>query len=372
MGTNDFKYSNRALAFLDILGFENIVKESINKPELIQKIASILELSKQIALSFYKSKFTILKVDPNQYSHRMFSDTIVISGPYLSHDDFILLSWWTMFHQYFLWKREKTFIRGGIAYGGMYEDEDIIFGPALIDAYHLESDKGKSAWPRVLIDKSLLNEMTSEERKRDSLEFIRQDTDNLVHLDYLKELFHLFVIAENQRVTGGRMDDFGIPTNPINLFDEHKEAILAQVTYAKKLEDEEILSKYVELSKYHNSTIERLRQIIREVKNNNSLISDFFDDQIKSINARKLGKQYVAKYSAEEHPEQSDMLNILGTVINKTIENPPPDILKAHGIVIIGQTDDMELGKAIRAFSQQAPVGLSILDETLEKAIIDI
>ena len=46
--------------------------------------------------------------------------------------------------------------------------------------------------------------------------------------------------------------------------------------------------------------------------------------------------------------------------------------LETLGIVIIGQTDDVELGRVIRTLSREAPRELSILDKTLQESMIDI
>ena len=373
MKMNEVEYSKKIFAFLDILGFERLVNDSRNNPRLISKIANMLFQSEQIARSSLTAKLTVLKVDLNNYVYRAFSDTSVICGPYDSHHDLSFISTWIMMYQYLMWKEERTFVRGAVVYGDSYSDENAIFGPALIDAYRLERCKTKAAWPRVLIDQSVLDKTTEEERRRDFYEFLRQDDDNLVYLDYLRELFHLIVLGENKRITGERQQDFGMPAK---FFEEHKQAILTQVYNSVKEENQDgtkkIIEKYVKLSEYHNSTIDRLRQAIKDLMNNSDLIPELFDDQIKSANAKKLGLQYQPKYSAEEHPEQSDMLNILGTVVNRLVENPPPDILETLGMVIIGQTDDVELGRAIRTLSHEAPRELSMLDRTLQESMIDI
>ena len=366
-------YSKKLFAFLDILGFGRIVDESKRNPGLISKIAKMLSRSEQIAQSALTTKLTVLRVDLNNYVQRSFSDTSVICGPYDSHHDFSFISTWIMMYQYLMWKEWRVFIRGAVVYGDLYLDKNIIFGPALIDAYRLEKCKTKAVWPRVLVDQSMLNKTGEEERTRDFYEFLRQDGDNLVYLDYLRELFHLVVLGENKRIVGERQQDFGLPAK---FFEEHKQAILVQVYNSMKEENQderrEIIGKYVKLSEYHNSTIERLRQAIKDLMNNSDLIAELFDDQIKSEKAKKLGLQYQPKYSAEEHPEQSDMLNILGTVINRLIENAPPSILETLGIVIIGQTDEVELGRTIRALSQEAPQALSILDKVLQESMINI
>jgi hypothetical protein len=373
MKMKEAKYSKKVFAFLDILGFERIINESRKNPRLISKIAEMLSQSEQIARKSLTAKLTVLKVDLNNYVYRSFSDTSVICGPYDSHDDVSFVSTWIMMYQYLMWKEERTFVRGAVVYGDSYSDENVIFGPALIDAYRLERCKTKAAWPRVLIDQSVLDKTTEEERRRDFYELLRQDDDNLVYLDYLRELFHLIVLAENKRIIGQRQQDFGLAAR---FFEGHKQSILTQVYNSLKEENqanrEEIIGKYVKLSEYHNSTIERFRQVIKDLMNNSGIIPELFDDQIQSEKAKKLGLQYQPKYSAEDHPEQSDMLDILGTVINRLVENPPLGILETLRIVIIGQTDEVELGRAIRALSREAPQALSELDKALQESMVDI
>lgn len=359
MGMNEIKYSKKIFAFLDILGFERLVNESRNNPELIGKIANILKRSKQIAVGSLNAKLTVLQVNPNQYIYRAFSDTSIISGPYESHDDMSFLSAWVMYYQYFMWKEQRSFVRGAIVYGDIYHDEEVVFGPALIDAYHLERCETKAMWPRVLIDGSLLNKATQTELRRDFFEILRRDDNNLVYLDYLRELFHLIVLGENKRITGERERDFGAP---IKFFEDHREAILAQVKDVCKKEKrtsvQKILSKYLELSKYHNSTIDGLRQAINDVMKNTNLIKDFCEDIMKSVSSGELGVKYTPKYSAEEHPEQSDMLNILGTAISRIIEN--------H------QKDGVSMEEVISTICIEAPKELLKLGQSLNESKIDL
>ena len=68
------------------------------------------------------------------------------------------------------------------------------------------------------------------------------------------------------------------------------------------------------------------------------------------------GFRYKLKYSAEEHPAQSDMLNILGTVINRIIEK--------H------QEDESGIDEAINTICIEAPEELKRLDKALESSKI--
>jgi len=231
METDQIEYANKIFAFLDIIGFKKLVDESSRNPNLVSEIANILRISKQIAVSTLSARPTILQVDPNQYIYRSFSDTSIICGPYVSHDDFHFISAWIMSYQYLLWKEQQVFLRGAVVFGDIYHSEEVIFGPAFINAYHLESSSNKAVWPRVLIDKSILEKAKNTETKRDFFEFLRKDNHNLVYLDYLRELFHLIVLGENKKLTGEREQDFGIP---IKLFEDHKKAIISQVRKASE------------------------------------------------------------------------------------------------------------------------------------------
>ncbi|MBA7651442.1 hypothetical protein ES703_59261 [subsurface metagenome] len=385
----EIKYSNKVFAFLDILGFERIVNQSKSNPGLISRIANMLARSKRIAESILNAKLTVLQVNSKEYMYRAFSDTSVISGPYTSHDDMSFLSMWVMFYQYLMWNVERTFVRGAIVYGDIYHDQDVVFGPALIDAYHLETSK--ASWPRVLVNKSLLNKITETERARDFYEFLRQDDDSLVYLDYLREIFHLRLFAQSKKITGERERDLGSPTE---LFKDHKEAILMQVRNALKEENKDegkkILKKYGELSKYHNSTIHKLCQIIKGLMTNTSIVRELFDDQLEAAKAKKSGSDYKPKYSAEEHPEQADMLNILGAVINNIItrqlENGSTALFGStiwkqfeliNGICLV-PIQSLEIlnnriqEDAINSICQETPQELQIVDVALQASIVEI
>lgn len=369
----EIKYSKKIIAFIDILGFERLVNDSRNNPEVIGRIYNTLRQSERIAQSSLKAQLKVLKVDQKNYTSRAFSDTSIICGPYDSHHDLSFITTWIMMYQFLLWREKQIFIRGAITYGDLYVDEGIIFGPALINAYHLEKDTQKAIWPRVLIDQSLLNKSTPEERKRDFLEFLKQDDENLVYLDYLREWFHQTILIDNKRVVGERKQDIG---SPATFFMEHKNAIMVQVNKAAELKNqdecEEIIRKYVELSKYHNSTINLFRRVIEELLGDNGIIPDYLNDQVNTAEAKRIGYEYQPKYNAENHPEQSDMLNILGLVINRLVEKPPADILEERGIVLIGQTNIDEWGRINRMLASEIPRQLSLLDKALQESIINV
>jgi len=83
-------------------------------------------------------------------------------------------------------------VRGGVALGPLYHDGSVVFGPAIIEAYHLESRCAK--FPRILVSESVF--AASQEglvafpdqgpqAAYRPCEFLRRDSDRLYHLDCL-------------------------------------------------------------------------------------------------------------------------------------------------------------------------------------------
>ena len=79
-------------------------------------------------------------------------------------------------------------IRGSIVYGKLIHTKDIIFGPALVEAYNRESKIAK--YPRVIIDDVIfrdLNELPFD-KPREHSDLIQYDNDGLLYIDIFKSL----------------------------------------------------------------------------------------------------------------------------------------------------------------------------------------
>lgn len=131
----------RWVAYLDILGWKELVEKSRSNSKLIEK------------LTYIATEFPKQRPENSHYfaPHvTQFSDSIVVSIPadgQLHQARDLLLNRLFMF-----WKNllcEEIFIRGGITIGEMYHRGDVAIGPALIEAYLLESRK--AIYPRILI-----------------------------------------------------------------------------------------------------------------------------------------------------------------------------------------------------------------------------
>ena len=133
-------YEDRYLAFIDILGFSNLVASSASDPSLVEHIYS--------ALSDISTRTKASRSDEMQMEATSFSDTVIISTPVGDPELLHLLEVINEF-SFGLLSRNMLF-RGALVQGQVLHRPDLIFGPALVAGYRLESEK--SFHPRIMLD----------------------------------------------------------------------------------------------------------------------------------------------------------------------------------------------------------------------------
>jgi hypothetical protein len=165
------EYEKRIIAFIDILGFKNKVKESEKGSSILNTIDSPLnylfawETGQQNKWD-YKFIQSEPDVNANKTAYDIahlcrcicFSDCFVVSIPYVC----------TTVHRHFstfvsnlariCWKFMQAGmpLRGGITIGNLVHTEKVIYGPAMVDAVQLE----KSAiYPRIILSKDLIEKL---------------------------------------------------------------------------------------------------------------------------------------------------------------------------------------------------------------------
>lgn len=171
MVTHNTVYEKRIVAFVDILGFKTIIEDSINDISLRQKV---LEVTKII-----HSKRTG-NIEDIQVT--TFSDSAVISYP-LNMRNALFYTIIDIIHLQLELGHKGIMLRGGIAIGDLYHNEDIVFGPAMNEAYYLESKVAK--FPRIVIRKEDLNKgfVNTEGLSKHEIKTNWNDLMNLVTLD---------------------------------------------------------------------------------------------------------------------------------------------------------------------------------------------
>ena len=143
-------YEKRIIAFVDILGFSTMIEDSRADTTLRRKIKQAMTIVRDTHNKDLSDD--IRKVTT-------FSDSAVISYVADEHSSlFYLLI--DIIHLQLRLGALGIMIRGGIVYGDCYHDGDIVFGPAMNEAYWLESKIAK--WPRVVITKDTLDKAIDE------------------------------------------------------------------------------------------------------------------------------------------------------------------------------------------------------------------
>ncbi len=198
-----YSYETRIVCFIDILGFSNLIKGTIKKGEESQdNLANLCDAINMIrSFGDMLGKKTIIEGS----AITQFSDSIVISFPWSKDDPSILLFFASIkYLQIYLIKEHGVLMRGGIVVGKVIHNDQIIMGPAMIDAYVLESKCAFS--PRIVIDprvafryNKVFNENASSWGYGSA---IHKDFDGTSYIDY-------FNVSEDEAfLTSDEMKDY--------------------------------------------------------------------------------------------------------------------------------------------------------------------
>lgn len=172
-------YTDKVVCFLDILGFKGIIYETQNDDKKLKQI--------QDALNFLENYKTETDNHNSQINYRnmritQFSDSLILSFSMNEEGHFISTIWDILYiiinlisHGYL--------VRGGIAYGKIIHTDNLVFGPAFIEAYELELS---ASTPRVILSLNLLGQILNEEIRYAQQSLLAKDCDGFYYIDYFK------------------------------------------------------------------------------------------------------------------------------------------------------------------------------------------
>lgn len=168
MEANEVKYEERLVAFIDILGFKEIVKQSENDPSKISLIYSVLnylknwEIPEKWNLKFVEIEEDAQKKGVEKFDIRgktnstAFSDSIVVSVKVDNDVNEVASTLIVNLANIGAILFEKgVLFRGGLTIGNIIHDENgTVFGQGLIDSYKLETNNAK--YPRIILSDKLI------------------------------------------------------------------------------------------------------------------------------------------------------------------------------------------------------------------------
>jgi|SRR5208337_2602229 len=192
---NTVKYENRVVCFIDILGFEKMINETISPDG--RDDTSKLQLIHNAIMTIRKHLDIGAKKTVKSKMVTQFSDSIVISfrANETSEVFFTLLDIQHILAELVF---KHMLCRGGIAYGKILHTPTALFGPALNQAYRTESKA--ALYPRVILDESIIKlggqYCSSHHTPEIEEEFIRQcvgkDSDGMYYIDYFMDVYGEF------------------------------------------------------------------------------------------------------------------------------------------------------------------------------------
>jgi hypothetical protein len=167
----EVKYENRLVAFIDILGFSEIVKQSKDNTDKIKLIYSVLnylkdwEISNNWDLELIEIEEDAQKKGVDNFDIKgktnstSFSDSIVVS---VKVDDNVNEMTSTLIANLAyigaVLIEKGILFRGGLTIGNIIHNEfGTVFGQGLIDAYLLESNSAK--YPRIILSDKLIKQL---------------------------------------------------------------------------------------------------------------------------------------------------------------------------------------------------------------------
>ncbi len=175
------KYEKRVVAFMDILGFTDLIKEGGHESE-IGAVFSHLN---------YRASQAERISNHGRMQLTVFSDCIVISEELLDGFGALRLAGYAGYLALDLLAR-GFLVRGGLSTGELYHQDGTVFGPAMIEAYNIENKV--AVYPRIVTSQSFMQEFQKGLRSHSDgkmhpqmllaqMSQFRYDFDGVFHLD---------------------------------------------------------------------------------------------------------------------------------------------------------------------------------------------
>ena len=171
------------IAFLDILGFKEILKSPLqNKCEVIAGYFDRIQEEYNITIDSTGEPLIQLSA----IHQKIMSDSICF---YVEASETNALAGLVAVCDYFQVRmarqQEPILIRGAIVQGELYADGDIVFGNGFVNAYLMEENTAK--YPRIILTKHLIKHAISNNSYGEDYikQFTFEDEDSFFSLDYL-------------------------------------------------------------------------------------------------------------------------------------------------------------------------------------------
>jgi hypothetical protein len=240
MLSQDYIFQDRAVAFVDVLGF----REKLQEFEQDARTKSTSEGSEYLIsekvnefINTFKNVTSLL--DSGNFRYYLFSDNICITVDYVENPDLLISLLFTISELFYSFAQKGYFLRGGIDVGKFVDEQEIALGVPLAKAYLMESKD--AVYPRILISPGyteLLKNYQADNRLSDSHALNKQQ---LIHESCEFSFLNVFynVIRKDDKVA---------------FFTSFRQKIVEQLGANAK--NEKIFIKYQWLAEQYNTFLD--------------------------------------------------------------------------------------------------------------------
>lgn len=171
----NLELKNYFVAFIDLLGFSNMVNHDCERPNGEQKYFEILY---NAYIETKEIKKTIEGLQVTQ-----FSDSVVLALPYCKNDFQKFIK--TVAEYQYKLLGSGILCRGGISYGKHFSIDEFLFSSGMIDAYKIESKVATT--PRIVISKELIELLYPKYEDLPDDGLLIRENDSLYFVNYLNK-----------------------------------------------------------------------------------------------------------------------------------------------------------------------------------------
>ncbi|HEU4470310.1 MAG TPA: hypothetical protein VFR58_04440 [Flavisolibacter sp.] len=260
---HDYIFQDRAVAFVDVLGFQQKLREFENDVKLKTVEEGEYFVSEKVNEFINTVKHVTSLLDEGNFKYYLFSDNICITVDYLENPDLLISLLFAINELFYSFAQKGYFLRGGIDVGKFVDEKQIALGVPLAKAYIMES---KSAvYPRILISEDLYNLIKENLSESKFVQFAGISEDRLIHhnceFHFLNPFYNVFTKSDK-----------------VKFFKDFREKIRQNLELNKR--QEQIQIKYQWLADQYNAfldlyanqlinaeeEIEPTRELVEELK----------------------------------------------------------------------------------------------------------
>lgn len=179
----EIRYEERFVAFVDILGWKRTITKSARDPRTLDGVAAALECMRvpvrrgKDAIEYPDTVYSVVATQ--------FSDSIVLSDRVTQYGPYGLVRAVQALCWSLLVAGHRT--RGAIVKGDLHHVGPDVLGPALIDAYLLESNV--AVYPRIVLDATVKEALRDNYTPHSVAPWYREDFDGVPHLHLVDIMF---------------------------------------------------------------------------------------------------------------------------------------------------------------------------------------